>query len=377
MATVAVGKALYFPYIEFWSRVEWLKLAALYHDKIGRIVPPSYQPHDPDEVKQLIDEGFIEERSPARAAPVLAEEFYSFALDNLIDPEKRARLAVELRTSDAWAHIHIGKIDRALAMALRQHELLREGKGGWYKVEPLTGALYMLFLAKTLAGTWPLISDDPTSLLLAYGTHSVSGLSDQSVGDVGYRIASAAIRTGVPVDLNNVPMSEIISVRRKYRDERVAFFKAVGSLAKDLDNIRDDRDLEDAISRQEISIARALQSLSAKIASHRLALKTGLMSVTVPALVKSVGISNPIALVGAGAIAVGAVVWKHFRDVRSARLESSWSYLLTLSDEFHDLSNGQHFLRLGLDDDRVSRPVEQSRLKEFRRKMRRIGRADF
>jgi hypothetical protein len=172
-------------------------------------------------------------------------------------------------------------------------------------------------------------------------------------------------------------MSEIISVRRKYRDERVAFFKAVGSLAKDLDNIRDDRDLEDAISRQEISIARALQSLSAKIASHRLALKTGLMSVTVPALVKSVGISNPIALVGAGAIAVGAVVWKHFRDVRSARLESSWSYLLTLSDEFHDLSNGQHFLRLGLDDDRVSRPVEQSRLKEFRRKMRRIGRADF
>jgi len=44
MATVECGKALYFPYIEFWSRLEWLKLAALYHDRIGRIVPSSYQP---------------------------------------------------------------------------------------------------------------------------------------------------------------------------------------------------------------------------------------------------------------------------------------------------------------------------------------------
>jgi hypothetical protein len=129
----------------------------------------------------------------------------------------------------------------------------------------------------------------------------------------------------------------------------VAFFNAVGSLAKDLDNIHDDKDLEDAISGQETSISRSLQALSAKIASHRLVLKTGLMSVTVPvpAIVRSIGISSPIALVGGATIAAGAIVWKHFQDVRSARLESSWSYLLTLGDEFRGLSNGEHFLGLG------------------------------
>jgi hypothetical protein len=73
------------------------------------------------------------------------------------------------------------------------------------------------------------------------------------------------------------------------------------------------------------------------------------MSVTVPvpAIVRSIGISSPIALVGGATIAAGAIVWKHFQDVRSARLESSWSYLLTLGDEFRGLSNGEHFLRLG------------------------------
>ena len=48
---VEFGKALYFPYIELWDRVEWLKVAALYHDKICRIVPPKYTTSDPDDVK--------------------------------------------------------------------------------------------------------------------------------------------------------------------------------------------------------------------------------------------------------------------------------------------------------------------------------------
>jgi hypothetical protein len=49
MPTVELGKALYFPYIELGNRVQWLKTAALYHDRIFRIVPGGYHTYDPDD----------------------------------------------------------------------------------------------------------------------------------------------------------------------------------------------------------------------------------------------------------------------------------------------------------------------------------------
>lgn len=60
---------LYYPWIRFYDDA-WVKLATLYWDKLGRIVPPSsddyYRPLDSDTVRQLIDElGFIENFKPS------------------------------------------------------------------------------------------------------------------------------------------------------------------------------------------------------------------------------------------------------------------------------------------------------------------------
>jgi hypothetical protein len=58
---------------------------------------------------------------------------------------------------------------------------------------------------------------------------------------------------------------------------------------------------------------------------------------------------------GLGAISAGCIVWKYFRDVKSARLENSWSYLMTLTDGLSDFDLNGHFIRLGLAD--VHRPT--------------------
>jgi hypothetical protein len=50
LETLTSGSILYYPTIEFQSDT-WLKAAICVWEKIYRIVPPSYKPHDSDEVK--------------------------------------------------------------------------------------------------------------------------------------------------------------------------------------------------------------------------------------------------------------------------------------------------------------------------------------
>lgn len=378
VSTVEFGKALYYPYIEFWNRMEWLKVAALYHDKLCRIVPGSYHPNDHDEVKQLFDTGFIENRSPCQAASAVAEEFYVFAADTLTNAERRTQVATELRTSPAWGRIHIEKMDWALARALKDAGLLRspDSDVDWYEVEPVTGIMYMLFLAKKLAGALPLISDDPASVRLSFGTQSVRTPDGAPSGEKTYRIASAVLKTHVPMNPENIPMSEIIEIRKRYKDERIAFYNAIGALAKDFDKIRDDRDAADAIAHHEAVVGRSLEALRTKIANHQLALKTGLMGISVPSIAKTSGVEDPVALAGLGVISAGAVVWKHIRDVRSARLENNWSYLMTLSDELAPSIVQDHFLRLGISGEPVV-ALDPSAITRFKRALKRISRADF
>jgi hypothetical protein len=401
MPTVEFGKALYFPSINFHDRTGWLKVAALYHDKLCRIVPNAYQPPDSDEVKALRDEGFIENRTPDEGPAEILDEFFDFAFDTLMNPERRRSIRKDLRRTSVWNHvyfhdinpelawmrggrevwgrIHIEKIAPVLAEMLEEMGLLRHRSGDpeWYEVEMITGTLYMLFLAKKLAGPLPIITDDPAPLRLAYGTPSLKLPDDMPRGDKGYCIASAVLKTHVPVDPASIPISTIVDIRRRYRDERTAFYNAVGTLAKDMDTIRDEKDMPDAIAHHEASVARALDSLRAKLANHRLTLKTGLWGLSVPSVAKMAGVQNTVALTGLGVITAGAVVWKHFRDIRSARLESSWSYLLTLSDELAPRVVDDHFLRLGLAERAYYAPRQEALADQFKRFLKRVGRADF
>jgi hypothetical protein len=69
--------ALYHPYMRFPSD-NWVKLAALYWDKLGRIVPDNLVPEDSEVVRRLTNElGFVENYapSPLREVDSVAREF--------------------------------------------------------------------------------------------------------------------------------------------------------------------------------------------------------------------------------------------------------------------------------------------------------------
>lgn len=80
---------LYYPYIGFKDD-SWVKLAALYWDKLGRIVPGGYHPQDSDTVKQLAEElGFIENFEVTyKDQSAIGEMFLSMLRKNLKKLEK-------------------------------------------------------------------------------------------------------------------------------------------------------------------------------------------------------------------------------------------------------------------------------------------------
>src|SRR5438445_13685682 len=55
---------LYYPYIHFRNE-EWLRTSLLYWDRMARIVPRGYPPHDSPTVKRLMDDfDFIDNMDP-------------------------------------------------------------------------------------------------------------------------------------------------------------------------------------------------------------------------------------------------------------------------------------------------------------------------
>src|SRR5438309_8952196 len=70
---------LYYPFIHFKDD-RWVKLAALYWDRMARIVPQHYTTEDSETVRSLGD--FVESLPPSLVNPQLGETFSEFVSKN-------------------------------------------------------------------------------------------------------------------------------------------------------------------------------------------------------------------------------------------------------------------------------------------------------
>jgi hypothetical protein len=350
-ASMNIGSALYYPYLDLHTH-RWLNLAALYYDHIWRIVPPKWDVWDhSDDIKKYVDAGFLRPRSPEAAAEEVAAEFEGFLDRTLGSPEKKLRLTNDLRLSRGIKRLSVGKMIYPLALKLKEKGLLREEGANWYDIEALTGALYMLFLAKQLAGSLPLVSDDPAFQQLVYGTPGTEDSKDTRGGGRTYRLASLVLKTVVPDQIGSIPADKILEVRRTTEEERIDFYDAITSLGADLETIHDSIDAEDAIKHKQAAIARSIKSLRSKLRSHNIGCISGFMGVSIPSVATAswgFNITNPVVLGGFGAVAAVTFLAKTISDRKSAKLESHWSYLHTLESKLKDYSGKDDVIGLHL-----------------------------
>src|SRR5712691_3313829 len=246
-------EALYYPHIHFRSR-NWLRMAMLYYDNITRIVPSGFDADQPryysqqgldwpellSDIRELQISGFIREEAPGSAVVSdVANEFFDFAMEKLREPVQRAKMVPPLSLRIVPYEIHPAKIDPVLIKVLEELQLARKNVTGAYSdwaIDPVTGGLYMLFLANRMAGHRQLVSDSSVYQSLMYVPLEESREAARK-DDREFRLATAVLHTVVPENLEEVKLDVLLRLRSDLSDQRRRFQDRIASLAKDLQSV--------------------------------------------------------------------------------------------------------------------------------------------
>jgi hypothetical protein len=270
---------LYYPFIQFRND-SWLKLAALYWDRIGRIVPPGYELQDSDTVLRLQGElGFVANLEPSYGAlDEVSDEFVELVIDR--GPELRDRYGIpgqadivpvlhSQRWPQPWSNAGAGTrrvpggpqwqapLDPSLAPGadprlayiyasgkmtpLLTDALVDEGLGvpvpdhGLIGMHPQLAFVYMHALASRMAtSVMHLLTDDDFDHVAAgCAPGRIAGAlldvpargAPEAGGNEGLDLefATLALQSVIPKDINSLPVEKIIEIRQRHRDELTAF----------------------------------------------------------------------------------------------------------------------------------------------------------
>lgn len=232
---------LYYPTIEFRREdYQYLWNAALFADKIYRIVPPGYELNEPRNIRELCSTGEIGiPISPVSYAREASEAFSDFME---MDHGRAAALSLIEDEETEYIRIHASKMDVKLLKDVFFKLKHIEEDENWLYAQPNTVNFYMTFLANHIA--------EKNSLSLwtrnqELWTASTYFLYDGALQD-DYRPGEAYITPSMealvslmvpdvfPQNLLHVPPKEILRFREKRKDERTQFLNAIEDLRKEL-----------------------------------------------------------------------------------------------------------------------------------------------
>ena len=266
---------LYYPYLHFSD--SWLKVAALYWPRMGRITPPQIPLSDSSTVGALSDElDFTVNVEPGSAAEELTsvltsavEAYYNefqdrysisanpFMMSNWCNPswpepqsttgDWRIRNPRELKAAAEVVALHTGKGADRLWQTLADAGLAVKS-GDWWGLHPELAWLYMCALTDKLARRNLLT---PTTDQFIAHIESLSWTDDlfvstllehdpetRAVPRTGQieRIALLALDFVIPSNLEDVPVKKIIKIRKNYAADFDAFYDEVADLANNVAN---------------------------------------------------------------------------------------------------------------------------------------------
>jgi hypothetical protein len=373
--------ALYYPYIHVRNDV-WLKYAALYWPKMGRLLPPGYPTVDSETARVLSSLRWLIDVPPPRWAgfevgrpfldliatrsPELRDRF---GLDRINDWEPSA-LGVDLNFQSPgedesldlrMVYIHGDKVSPPLAQAAVDAGLatIVDARGGtWMGMHPKLASVYTCALTEHIADRnrmhpvtdqllphfalsgWTLdrmarvLIDEPLS-----GTERLNLKEDLSDAFV-----LLAFETVVPAHLDTVPIEKIVEMRSRFGAELDSFRDYVAEQAQRLAELKEVRDLAVFQEYLHIEVQRAVTK---QLSALRERLRSiGLESARAVANIKSVGLPPLAAMLAetaglpptvTGPTVLAACVvsapsrWR--QDRRTAIRESPAGYLFRIEQE--------------------------------------------
>ncbi len=250
---VKYGEVLYAPSIHIEEN--WLKTAALYYDRIHRIVPDYIEPSFLNDAKLLQEElGLVNNLYPTKQKEIEIP-FTDFAKKELTKFKNREKLykAIENNLNGYTVKIYDGKTSPELISVLKKYGLVKDGEYGSKTFDALTGEMYMGFLAKEMAKerALPIVTSSPTF-------HNVVDYLNNEQTDNAFKLAAIVIDGYIPKDISKIHPDKIIQFRRKYKAEREAFYYEVNELVSDLPFVESKKALDSILLKRKKLIDNAI-----------------------------------------------------------------------------------------------------------------------
>jgi len=351
------NSGLYYPFINFRNE-SWLKLTALYWDRMGRIVPHDYSLRDSELIQDFKSAEYVRDYEPGGDAQARISSAFRDLVRRYGEPlgwRYGLHLSAEwpdepttVQSASAHfgnpklAYIFAPKLGDSLIDELVQLNLAVRGgerEPHWIGMHPRIAAIYMTALAGEIAarvGARP-VSDDTLSHR-GIGQVRLDGMAEDLLGGDGEAtgernlgkeadliMADVAIQTVVPAGLDRIPVQKLLAFRDSYPHLRTAFQDEVRALTASLSStqIADREDLEEHLREQYKN------RLQPKVDELRLRLRSnGMDTITAVFNVKTnpAGIGGGLLLetlhaprFGVAAGAVGVSLWAAYREQRSKR----------------------------------------------------------
>ncbi len=373
--TSKFGKALYYPYIEIQD-VNWLKLALLYWDGLRRIVPNEAVFNDNEDVREVIDAGFLESTPPDKYRRSASEKFLTYfrplvensnassllkvAVDSFSNKELQRfhlqHIVSQLTANnDGWdikeifshlvssvsaetVKLYGDKAEIAVFDELKFHGLAKKS-GDCYHIHGIIGGFYMMCLAAEMSekiGT-PLVTDSPQ--LGSCGEYISFGKPGNPSQPQAEELHGVLVKLNIPFptpeELKDVSIKDILKFREQRKDERKRFRKAIESITVEASTISDPNQRKDFFSSQGEEIKSAIEDHRRVLDELNVKTFSSLLSVSAPtAIATAAGLAVPpvaMAMTGMG-IGISLVNW--WAEVRKERREktqaSPWHYLLSI-----------------------------------------------
>lgn len=351
--------------MSFRSR-RWLRTAALFYDQISRIVPRHIDPDTPitfelgrfeamdilNDVKELSNAGILNLVRPEDHTAEVAEKFFDFSWEYLSEPERLNRLVPTLARRSDFYTIDTNKMDGALARVLEERDLVRR-IGGDLAINPVIGGLYMLFLARHLAGGKALVSDNSVyqNLLCTSFGKDEDGAVQKPTGTLAnpaLKLVAGVIETVVPEGMERAPINSLLKLRDKYAEHRVRFQEKISELARSLDKEPDQSTVSTKLRQHVQAITEEVDNIQDKLLSQNIGITSALLSFSIPVTLALEG--HYSSALATGAIAVGSGVGRYILDRRVAE-RSPWMYLVHVNHAIRPRTLAERITTLNLETD--------------------------
>ncbi|MGW1679529.1 DUF6236 family protein [Saccharopolyspora sp. NPDC002376] len=392
--------ALYYPYIHVRDDT-WMKYAALYWPKMGRLRPRNYPVRDSVVARTLQSElGWLVDVPPNQAAHIVQGDFLEFVEEHASKLRERFGLHGEsrwpVRPAESFmnvssgggassagvvpgdaagsvsegpvlnprlSYVHLSKVFPRLTESVIESGLAVEveGRGGrWLGMHPELASVYLCVLTEQVAAQNHL--HPVTDQILPHAAASDWNVERLAEALLGERLSSGgtpgdplgtfvlmAFETVVPANLASVPVEKIVEVRQRFGAELDAFREYVTSQVEQMTGIEDVRELtvfqehvrnevQRTVSRQLADLRERLRSVGLESVRALANIRTFALPPLAATAAQLAGVSPAVTGPAAVATCLASVPVRTRSERRKAVKESPVGYLFRVGQELDPAS---------------------------------------